>query len=66
MQNDGHAPITEPEIKALRQIAETGSPVGGHVQHIERLKLLGYVSDTGNGPRLTPEGMMWVVGGTDD
>jgi hypothetical protein len=66
MQNNGLDPITEPEIRTLRQIAEAGSLDDSHVQHIERLKRLGYVKDTDHGLRLTPEGMMWVVGGTDD
>jgi hypothetical protein len=66
MQTNGRDPITEPEIQALRQLAETGSLDAGHGPHLERLKMLGYVKDTDNGPRLTPEGMMWIVGGKDD
>lgn len=66
MQTNGRDPITEPEIQALRQLAETGSLDDSHARHLDRLRTLGYVRDTDNGPRPTPEGMMWIVGGRDD
>jgi hypothetical protein len=58
--------MTDNEIQALRQIADavpTDELASGDV---ERLMSLGYVRAAAEGLQVTPEGMMWIVGGRDD
>jgi ribosomal protein S19E (S16A) len=61
-----HDAITEDEIATLRRIASGEASAAINDSHIARLRLLGYVQDTTEGPCVTQEGMMWIVGGTDD
>jgi hypothetical protein len=60
------ASISSNEIRTLKRIALAEPSQNLPVEDVRRLKELAYVRDSGEGLRVTKEGMMWIVGGEDD
>jgi hypothetical protein len=58
--------ITKDEIRTLKQIARGTSSESISGRNVARLQSLGYIRETATGLHITQEGMMWIVGGTDD